>query len=307
MRYAFIFNPTAGQGNSEKKLRNLKEALAKSGLTCQLFVTERPGHAIEIACDAAKAFDAVVAVGGDGTVQEVAAGVIQSGRKVHLGVIPSGTGNDFVKVIGMTGSLDEALEALMSAHPEGVDYGVIEWTEDALRKRRVFVNAVGAGFDAQVARNVSAFKMLPGISAYLAAVFKTLRHWKHPDVLLTRVDGDEVETSLFSGPCFLVTAGNGYSSGGGFLLTPDALASDGLFDVCVIGPLTIPRILTLLPGVFKGRHVYAKEVQIFRAEKLRMKVKPGIPVHADGEILARRATLLDLTLVPKGLSVLVRS
>ena len=306
MRYAFIFNPTAGQGNPDKKLGNLKEELEKSGIKYHLFETERPGHATEIAIETASDHDVVVAVGGDGTVQEVAAGVIASGRPVHLGAIPTGTGNDFVKVIGITGSLEEAMKALMHAHSEKVDYGIIEWTEGGVRKRQIFVNAVGAGFDAQTAHNAVDYKVLPGISGYLAAVFKTLRQWKYPDVRLFEVT-ENGRKKLFGGPCFLVTVGNGYSSGGGFLLTPDAVASDGLFDVCAVGYVSIPRILTLLPGVFKVKHVGAREVNIFRAAKLHMSAEPGIPIHADGEILALKATLLDLTIVPKGLSVLVRT
>jgi diacylglycerol kinase (ATP) len=304
MRYTFILNPAAGHGAAARRRRAVEAAVAASGLDADLRLTEGPGHAFTLAREAAAEKDVVVAVGGDGTVQEVSGGILASRRPVHLGVLPLGTGNDFVKMLGMPSEPRAAVEALRRARPQAVDYGRVRWWEDGKAAEGTFVNAVGIGFDAQVAGEVGAFKFLPGVAAYLAAVLRTLARWKAPRVRVT-VEQAAAPPYRYEGPLLLTTAGNGTCSGGGFYLTPAASVTDGLLDVCLIEGISVPRILQLLPFTLFGRHIHAREVHMHRGVRIHLESDAPLPVHADGELLTRAARRLEIEVVPGGLSALM--
>lgn len=300
MRYAFIMNPAAGHGRAGRRRKRLEGVLEAAGLDYTLLLTEGPGHAAALARQAAEGGEVVVAVGGDGTVQEVVRGVVASGAEVHLGVLPMGTGNDFVKMLGMPRSVPAAVEALARTRPKAVDYGLVRWEGDEGGAETPFVNAVGVGFDARVAEAAAALKYLPGLAGYLAAALRTLRCWRPPVVQVVAEAGG----LRYSGPLFLITAGNGICSGGGFFLTPEASAVDGLLDVCLIEGLAPGRVLQLIPRVLRGRHGTAAEVHLCRAAALQITSEVPLPVHADGEVLTGAARRIEIRAVAGGLSVL---
>jgi YegS/Rv2252/BmrU family lipid kinase len=305
MRCIAILNPAADHGRTGKRYPQVVTALRLAGLTDEVWQTTHPGHAVTLARQATTQADAVVAVGGDGTVHEVCRGLIESGRPVSLGVIPLGTGNDFAKMLGMPRRLDEAAQALKTATPQAVDYGRVRWHEDGQPHEQPFVNAVGIGFDAQAAIEASAFKGLPGFSGYLAAVLRTLRRWQSPQVrIVGRSASDQARALLYEGPLLLVTVGNGISSGGMFRLTPQASITDGLLDVCLVRDLSRSRILQLMPHVIQGTHETAQEVHMHQITHLTISTNTGLPVHADGEILAQQAPTIEIEVVSGGLSVL---
>ena len=304
MQYTFILNPAAANGAAGKRRHTLEEALRLSGIDYELCETQGPGHAARLAHAAAMKRDVVVAVGGDGTIQEVSRGIISSGRNVHLGVIPVGTGNDFVKMTGMPRDIKGVILAMTEAKPVAVDYGLVRWREGSEEKETVFVNAVGMGFDAQVADEVAAFKFLPGVVGYLAAVMRTLRNWRSPQVrIYANLEGDP-DAVLYEGPLFLNTAGNGVSSGGGFYLTPHASITDGLLDICVIRAIPVWRVFQLIPRALRGKHITAPEVEMHRLNSFRLHSESPLFVHADGEVLTKMADEVSVALAPGGLSVL---
>ncbi|HMB93607.1 MAG TPA: diacylglycerol kinase family protein [Rhodothermales bacterium] len=305
MRYIAILNPAADHGRTGKRCPQVRAALRSVGLTDEIWQTTHPGHAVVLARQAATQADVVVAVGGDGTVHEVSRGLIESGCPVSLGVLPLGTGNDFVKMLGMPRRLDEAVQALKIARPQAVDYGRVRWYEGGQLHEQPFVNAVGAGFDAQAAIEASAFKGLPGITGYLVAVLRTLRRWQSPQVrIVGRSASDQEMTLLYEGPLLLVTVGNGISSGGMFRLTPQASITDGLLDVCLVQDVSKSRILQMMPHVIQGTHETAQEVHMNQINGLIISSATGLPVHADGEILAQQAPTIEIEVVSGGLSVL---
>ena len=310
MRYAILLNPAAGHGRVGRRRERIERAFREAGLDGEVRVPQSAAQTAEMACEAARIGRAVVAVGGDGTVQHAARGLIESGEAVPLGVVPLGTGNDFARMLGMPRTLRAAVAALRTARPVRVDYGVVRWWADGHPRQRLFVNAVGVGFDAQVAREVAAFKPMPGLAAYLAAVLRTLRRWRAPEVVVSKGGGpggqDGRLTRLYSGPLLLVTAGNGATSGGGFRLTPGASLADGLLDVCLIRAAPARRVLRLLGPALRGRHTHAPEVEMYRATRICVESADGLPVHADGELLTGRATRVEVEVVPGGLVVLCR-
>ena len=273
--------------------------------------TEAPGHAVSLARGLAESHDVVVAVGGDGTVQEVVRGLV--GTEAALGVVPFGTGNDLAHALGMPTRLPDALAVFAGASTEDatpLDVGRLRWTEDGSTiHERLFANAIGTGFDALVATTVPRFKRLGGNAAYLAAVLKTLRIWGKREIEVDIRLGDagtgarfglaEDGELFYSGPFFLCEVGNGHSVGGGFLLTPDAVPDDGAFDVCLARPLTLRRIARVLPLAMKAKHTREPEVSFARAGRIAIRAASGtLPIQADGEVIAEHARELDADILP---------
>ena len=304
MHYTAILNPAAGHGRAGQHRAQVEAALRSAGLACSLWCSEAPGHAVALARQAAAQSDAVIAVGGDGTIQEVVRGLLASEDTAHLGVLPQGTGNDFVKMLGMPTGLKAAARALATARPRAVDYGTIQWVDHDGTHEQVFVNAVGIGFDAHAAHVANQLKHWPGLLGYLIAVLRTLWRWESPAVSITATLPSGQRGTLFEGSLLLATAGNGVSSGGMFLLTPHASITDGLLDVCIVSHASTGRVLRMVPRVLRGRHEQAREVRTVRVRRLALSAETGLPVHADGEALARAAHTLSVRVCPGGLSVL---
>jgi diacylglycerol kinase (ATP) len=296
MKFAYILNPAAGGGRAGRRRDGLDDLLRRSGAPYSLIQTEAPGHATELAREATASHEAVIAVGGDGTIQEVVRGL--RGTERPLGVLPLGTGNDFAKMIGMPLRPEEGVPALLSAAVSHVDLGMVRWkNEDGEQRERIFANAVGIGFDAMTAVQVVRFKKLGGRLAYLAGVMATLRLWRQPEVEVS-LTGQGGERVIHHGPFFLASASNGISVGGGFYLTPDALVDDGLLDLCLIDRLSIPRVFQLLPRAMRGKHVGAKEVTIERTTNLKIRSGIPLPIHADGEVVTSSAIEIEVEVLP---------
>ena len=305
---AVILNPAAANRRAGRELARLRDALEASGTRFALLTTERPGHATDLAREAASAFDAVVAAGGDGTLQEVATGLLGA-PDAALGVIPLGTGNDFAQHLGLPKQTGAAVRALLDAEIVPVDGGRVRWRnagEHAFAEA-VFINAVGVGFDALVAAEAAKYKVFRGLSGYLAAVAKALRLWTHPDLEARRsvafapagTEDDAEGETLYRGPFFLAAVSNGVSVGGGFRLTPEARYDDGLLDLCLVaGPLSTPRVFRLLPKAILGRHLGEPEVTMDRLAGIGLRIASGVPIHVDGEILTRAAVEVEVEVLP---------
>lgn len=306
--YRIILNPHADNGRAGRQLPGLRNALDAEGWSYEIHQTEGPGHATQLARVAYDPALRIIAVGGDGTLHEVCCGVLSQLQKVPVGILPMGTGNDFVKALGMPGTLAEGVEALQAATVQPVDVGWVRWTENGERHQEPFVNAVGIGFDAQVAYFAKDFKHWPGVSGYLAAVFRTLRYWHSPEVRVSAVRSDQeapLPTVLYHGPMLLTTLGNGVSSGGAFYLTPNASIQDGRLDACVVPNLPLRRILRLIPKVMRGRHENAPELTIATVYTAHLVSNTPLPIHTDGEVVSAQARDIEIEIEPGALPVLM--
>lgn len=318
--FAVILNPAAGNRRAGRQRSRLRKALAAEHARFEIIETERPQHAARLARRAAERFDVVVAAGGDGTLQEVATGLLTSQGEAVLGILPLGTGNDFAELLGMPRQPAAAVHALLHAEPVPVDVGIVRWrTLDAPARwhEAAFVNAVGVGFDAQAAYEAVRYKRLRGKAAYAAAIVKVLRSWAQPEVEIERVgtaatvlpDGQTAPLAepgriLHRGPLFLCCASNGRSVGGGFRLTPHAEIDDGRLDLCAVGALPLRRVVQLLPKVFSGGHLGAPEVTSERLDGVMIRSEVGLPIHVDGEVLTREAVEVSVGLRPQALRML---
>lgn len=294
--YFVIHNPTAGRGAAAGVWKKIEPVLRSAGVRYGFAATEASQHAEALAEQAAlDGWDAVVAVGGDGTVQQVAAGLMRAAAgaaTVPLGIVGAGSGNDFIKLLDLPPQRPEAAtRRLLEARPRAVDIGRIG--------ERYFTNGVGIGFDAQVAVQASQIRWLRGMPLYGWALLKVLRSLRSPHIRLT-LDG----RTVLDRPLTLVTVGNGACHGGGFWICPDARPDDGLFDVCVADALSIPRLLQLIPRVMRGTHVRLPEVQVHHARHVHISSPDPLPMHADGEILGDALHEVEMELLPGRLTVL---
>ena len=246
--------------------------------------TERPGHGQELAAQAVtQGARHIVAVGGDGTVHEVANGLLQSDSDAALGVIPIGSGNDFAKMTGVyRHDPVRAVARLVTARSRRFDAGRVlnEW----------FVNSVGFGFGPAVVRTRNAMPNLRGFLSYLVPVIKTFFHFEPPLFDLAAPGFRE------RGYMMLVEVCNGTHAGGSYRIAPDADPSDGKLDVCLIRRVSLPRFLLAIPRVMRGTHLGMREVALIKTAKLVVR-SPEQPLvlHVDGELREPGAGVNDCT------------
>jgi diacylglycerol kinase (ATP) len=302
--FSFIVNPLAAKGKAAEIGERLRTELTKRGLAHEIHLTERPGHACELARQTPA--NRVVAVGGDGTINEVANGIVGSGKT--LGIIPAGSGNDLIKSLDIPKEFDSALQTVFHGRIQEIDVGHVRCSKNGTSVRngigqdgRYFVNGIGIGFDAAVAARTAEIPYLRGVLLYLAAVFQTLGKYQPPEFTVSYGDGERKFRGL------LIAVGNGRCAGGGFYLTPSAKPDDGLLDVCMVKALPIGKILLLMPKVMRGAHEGNPNVEFVRSRSLTVEASNEFFVHADGEIVGRNVTGVVLEVASERIPVLVRA
>lgn len=291
-----LVNPVAGHGRAARLANEASEVCGRYWPDLQVVTTTAPGTGVALVREAAAAGCArVLALGGDGTVHEAANGILAlpAAKRPALGVIPVGTGNDYAKLSGTYGrSVPEAVRLLAGARVARMDAGVA-WGE-------YFINSIGIGFDAEVARRVAEYHRLRGVPAYLAAALKTFRSFVPPR-LAVAADGVSFEEEIL-----LLEVGIGTVVGGGFRLTPEARPDDGLFDVCSIRRQGALGFALKLPLAMLGRHAGLDGVRMFRTDRLTVRASDGAPLRAqlDGELRSGPGPL-EITQLPGALPVLM--
>lgn len=296
--YTFVVNPKAGRGAGSKAIDRIHKLSVAAGVTYEIEVTQGVGDATEIARNAESSV--VVAVGGDGTINEVVNGII--GTSKILGVIPAGSGNDFIKSAGIPQSLEVACEAVWRGTTTAVDVGRVTCSGAGIRGNsdtRLFVNGAGIGFDAAVADRTRRHRWLTGTVLYAVAVLQTLGRYKSPLFSIRMGGGRETY-----GRKLLIAVGNGQCAGGGFYLTPDALLDDRQLDVCMIEDISAAQILILMPKVLRGRHMYSPSVSIERTDRIEVRADGPFHAHADGEIVGENIVSIIIEMSRTTMSVI---
>lgn len=281
----FILNPAAGRSAGRKWRRF---AAGADGVVLE---TARPGHATVLAREAAAQGASVVAAcGGDGTVNEVAHGLL--GTPAALGVVPLGTGNDFARTIGVYGNLPMAMETIRLGRTSPLD--LIRWRCAELTG--ICVNVAGCGFDAEVARRTNLGSgWLRGTSAYIYAVLGALASYKPVDLSLS-LDGEALAAKAM-----LCAIANAKSYGGGMKIAPMANISDGILDVVLVKETAIFEFLRAFPSVFSGKHLSHPKVLTRTAQSIRIESAEPTPALVDGEIVGQLP--IELEILPNALRV----
>ncbi|MFC1948834.1 diacylglycerol/lipid kinase family protein [Chloroflexota bacterium] len=296
-----IVNPAAGAKSTYRKWPRISRLLKHIGLSFDHEYTEGIGHAVELARAAAvKGYRYLVAVGGDGTVNEVVNGMLDSAdaADMTLGMVSTGTGSDFARSIGIPKHYINACSCLTSSRRSSIDVGVVEYQSNSKTLQRFFVNAAGIGFDAAAVETTERLpKYFGGTIPYLFGLLRTLFGYKNQLVEL-RI-GDRVETSRV----LSVVVSNGCYFGGGMRVAPEARLDDSLFDVTVIGDVGKFDLLKSLPMIYKGTHGKHPKVSMEKAEKITVNSPERLLVQADGELLGEGPA--SFWLKPAALSIVV--
>lgn len=288
--YHLIYNPVAGCRRIPDALERVRRQFQNAGVQVQEFVTGGRDDAYRYASSLPSKAVAI-ALGGDGTVQEVANACV--GTERVLAVLPAGSGDDFAFALGIDRhDLEGAVQRILNGRTRTVDSGI--------SNGRRFVNAAGTGFDADVARTaLEAPWPLRERSAYLYAIVRKLSRLTSVDSRIT-VDGEVVHT----GPALLASAQNGPRSGGSFSLAPDAAIDDGLLDLLVAGSFSRIGTLGILPRVMAGTHLGHPLVKMFRGRHMVIEWKSPRPMHLEGELL-EPCSRYEVRVEPQSLTVLV--
>jgi diacylglycerol kinase (ATP) len=220
----------------------------------------------------------LVAVGGDGTVNEVAQGL--AGRNgVELAVIPRGTGWDFVRTYGIPRRLEDAVAVALGGRPRSIDLGRASYrTWAGAEAESYFANIASAGMSGAIAKRANeTSKALGGKVSYLWATLAVFSRWRNDEVRVA-VDGE-----TRSGRMHDVVVANGRYFGGGMMICPEAEPDDGLFDVLTIGDLTKRDLLLTLPKTYRGRHLPHPKAELLRGAVVEVDSETPLPLELDGE------------------------
>jgi len=292
-KWVFILNPTAGGGHGKVILPELEQQISARSLDAEIVLTERHGHAIELSQKHLEmGFTHIIAVGGDGTMNEVARPLINQ-KHITTGLVPAGTGNDFIQILGFPGRFNKDLwDLFFKKHVIAMDAGLVNGI--------YFLNGMGLRFDAQVAAEnyVEPGEVASGHGKgkYIWHILKTLLFYSECRVKINS-RGSEQETD-----CFINTISIGRRFAGSFLLTPEAIANDGLLDVCMIKKLNLLQRLKILTMVPKGTHIHDEKVDYYQTDSLRIEFGEKVPFHVDGELYFD--TIFDVSLVPSALNII---
>jgi len=304
-RYRVIVNPTAGGGKAKDSVPTIERLLGERGLTFDIVHTEKPWHAASLARRAAvEGYDVVVAVGGDGTSNEVINGLMQARQAGEgtpaLGVLCVGRGNDFAFAAAIPHDLEAGCAALFEDHRRAIDIGRVEGL--TLPEGRFFANGVGIGFDAVVGFEAAKLKRLRGFPGYLVAALKTIFLYFRAPLVLIEHDAGTLELASL-----MVSIMNGRRMGGGFMMAPKASAQDGFLDLCIAGQVSRPGIFTLIARFMKGTQEGHPAITTLRTRHARVTARDGaLPAHADGETLCTEGTQLTIELLPRQIEVVFR-
>jgi YegS/Rv2252/BmrU family lipid kinase len=282
-----IVNPTAGGGRAGRLIGWLRERLERRR-EARLEITTRAGDAEELAADAVRTgHDRVVAVGGDGTVQEVANGLIRAaGSTTSLGIVPMGAGNDLARSMGLPRDPAAAWTIAMGAGTREID---LLLATDGAGRTRWFGSAGGIGFDAQVASAMATRSgWQRGQAGYLLTTLVELRRFSNRLVELT-VDGRTASHQVL-----FIAIANGEYYGGGMRIAPGAALDDGLLDLCVVGDVSRITALRQLANLYRGTHVAHAQVDMLRGRSVAIDGDRATLVHLDGEPFGRLPLRVEL-------------
>ncbi len=294
MSVTIIINPIAGgerAARAQQRADRARAALDASGVDGSVVVTERPGHARDVAAAARRRNDRlVIAWGGDGTVNE-AASALAFGR-TRLGIVPAGSGNGLARALGISPRPEAAIRDAIRAVARPIDVGELGG--------RLFVSVAGVGFDAQVAARFAGYiGRRRRFSGYVRVSARALLTYQPGTYRISAHAGGD------SRPALLVTVANGSEFGNGARIAPGAAVNDGQLDLVVVEELSRWHTICALPALFTGRIARVKGVSMYRISTAAIEADEPMPFHVDGEP-AMGGVRLEARVFPGALAVAVR-
>jgi YegS/Rv2252/BmrU family lipid kinase len=295
----FLVNPASANGATGRAWPRLEQQARELGLSGETLHSQCPGELAALARSAAEGgADLLVAVGGDGTVNEIVNGIAGL-PGVELAVIARGTGWDFVRTYGIPRRLEEAVAVARAGRTREIDVGRAVFHDQAGTEQTMyFANIASAGMSGAIARraNVTS-KALGGKVSYLWATVAVLSRWRSGELNVT-VDGERRSARMHD-----VVVANGRYFGGGMEICPDAEPDDGVFDVLLIGDLTKRDLLFTLPKTYRGSHLPHPKAEVLRGSRVAVDAPTAVPIELDGE--QPGTTPASFELVPRALRLRV--
>src|SRR5664279_413229 len=290
--WVFIVNPIAGNGYGKTIVPKLKEMIMKHNIEAEIIFTEHSGHATELSEHYLnRGFKYIIAVGGDGTFNEMSRSLINK-KGITTGIIPAGTGNDFIQILGFPDRFGESeWDIFFNRSVIGMDAGSCNGM--------IFFNGMGLGFDAQVASEnyTEPGKVKRGSKyKYIWHIIKTLLFFREKRMTVI------TDTGRHETDCFINTIAIGRRFAGGFYLTPKAIANDGLLDVCMIKKLSLPERFSILLKVPEGKHTTDRRVNYYQTKGINLEFSEVVPFHVDGEL--NFSSKFEVTVLPAALNII---
>lgn len=294
-----LLNPTANRGKMEQYRTLVRRRIAQEPQV-EYVETTRRGEAEERACLAASEGRPVIVVGGDGSLHEVVNGILASGRRVPLGIIPAGSGNDYAwNTLKLPRDPHVAVERAFDGRLVDSDAGIVNG--------RYFANSFSVGLDADIAVAAGHMKKYPLMSGERLYYGSTIRqllfgYGRCPWLQFWLDEGTpQVQGNNTPKRYVLMAVTNGPTYGAGFRINPTADYTDGLLDICTINYTPLLRALRLLPQVQRGEHAHLPEVTFYRAKTVHIDSRSSVNIQMDGETTS--ATSFDAKILPGALWV----
>ncbi len=285
-----LVNPTAGRNRGGRLKNRIRVTLGLD--EARVFASTEPGHLQELARTAAESgYRRIVVAGGDGSIYEAVNGIMNSGEPAALGIIPVGTGNDFIKAAGIPLAWRDACQLVTRNQTRMVDLGRCNG--------RYFANGVGIGLDAEIGQVAQGMPWFRGPMVYLAAAFRTLAGGISAPKVSIAFDDDELVQRVT-----LVAISNGSCYGGLFHIAPEASIADGQLDLIIADHVTRARAMVLIPKVIRGEHMDDPAVRYLQTRKVRIHSEIPLPVQVDGELIAGGLRDLAVEVAPASLQLL---
>lgn len=290
MKHVILANPVSGKKKGKIYALRVKELLKKNNIEAEIILSEYPKHLTKVARELSqKEKCRFYSLGGDGTLNEIATGVI--GTNSEIVVVPCGTGNDFLRSISKYNSMRKIINT--SVNKKSLPTDVITFGKD-----RYCINILNMGFDAMIAKNVDKFRNVPFISGsakYNLSIMYTLASGKN---FKFKISSNE---KSIKGRFTLAVVANGSYYGGGIKPCPNADVNDSLLDICLINSTETFAKLKLLPKYKKGTHLNLKQVSIFKTKEIKIVSTRKFPVSADGEMYYMNR--IHMKVLPKALNI----
>jgi diacylglycerol kinase (ATP) len=304
-QYRVIVNPVAGHGKGLKSIPVITQSMTRLNLSFDLVQTEFSGHGIELTQKAVKdGVDVVVAVGGDGTVNEVINGLIQSKRTGQtvpaMGVLCAGRGNDFADAVGIPPDLEQGCQTLANDQRRVIDIGRVKG--GIYPQGRYFGNVVGIGFDTITTIEAKKLPRWGGFLSFFAAVLKTVFLYNKAPLADIEFNGQTIKQRSL-----LITVMNGNRLGGGFYMAPNSKPDDGLFDLCIAEQVNSFEVIRMIPLFMKGTQATKPTVKTGQTTRIVITGLDGpLPAEVDGEIFSTEDRRVEIEIIPGELEIIYK-
>lgn len=300
-----IVNPESNKGRTRKKWRQIKEALRAFLKEFKCEFTERPSQATEISRTAIKeGTELVVGVGGDGTMNEIANGFYENQRIINpqtvLGIVPSGTGCDFIRSLNIPSNLKNALKVITQAPSSWIDIGRVRFkSQEGKDQERFFLNVADFGIGGEVVKKVNQNRLRRKASSYLRCLISTFIAYKNKKVMI-KIDEKDLPVEEY----LVGTISNGQIFGKGMKIAPQAKLDDGLFDIVLIKGMKMLEFFRNVWKIYTGSHLSHPKISLIRGRKIEAYPEADekdVLIELDGEQLGKLPAIFEI--VPRNFLV----